>query len=96
MGIVVHRIDAPFVTGPVMGGVQDAVHDRVSQIQIGRGHVDLGPQRFLAIRELTAFHPGKEIQILCHGAIAKRAVESSRRQRKGDHPNQILTSARRS
>ena len=44
MRIVVHRIDAPFVTRAVMLGVQDAVHDRVAEQHVRVRHVDFGSQ----------------------------------------------------
>ena len=43
--IVVHRIDAPLVAGAVMFGMQNAVHHRVAHVEVGRRHVDPGPQR---------------------------------------------------
>ena len=44
VGVVVHGVDAPLVAGAVMRGVQDAVHDRVAHVEVGRGHVDLGAE----------------------------------------------------
>ena len=42
--IVVHRVDAPLVTRPMMLGVQNAVHHRIAHVQIGRSHINLRPQ----------------------------------------------------
>ena len=42
--VVVHGIDAPLVAGAVMLGVEDAVHDGVAQVEVGRRHVDFGAQ----------------------------------------------------
>ena len=44
VGVVVHGVDAPLVAGAVMRGVEDAVHDRVAHVEVGRGHVDFGAQ----------------------------------------------------
>ena len=44
VGVIVHRIDAPFVSGAVMLSVQNAVHHRIAQVQVRRGHVDFGAQ----------------------------------------------------
>ena len=44
MGKIVHRVDAPFVTGPVVGYSQNPVNHRVPHIQVGRSHINLGPQ----------------------------------------------------
>ena len=42
---VVHRVDAPVVAGPVVRDAANAVDGRVPHIHVGRGHVDLGPER---------------------------------------------------
>ncbi len=41
---IVGRIDAPLVTSALMVGVANAVHDRVSQVEIGGSHIDFGPE----------------------------------------------------
>ena len=41
---VIHGINAPLVTGPMMLGVQNAVHHRIAHIKVRRTHVDLRPQ----------------------------------------------------
>ncbi len=74
MGVIVHGIDAPGVAGAVMALVLDAVQDRVPQIQVGGGHVDLGPEGPGAVRKLPGPHPLKQVQVLCHGPVAVRAV----------------------
>ena len=42
---VVGRVDAPGVAGPRMRRVHDPVQDRVAQVDVGRGHVDLRARR---------------------------------------------------
>ncbi len=37
---VVHWVDAPFVTGSRMRGVEDAIHDGVSHVEVRVCHVD--------------------------------------------------------
>ena len=44
VGVVVHGIDAPLVAGALVRGVEDAVHDRIAHVEVGRGHVDFGAQ----------------------------------------------------
>ena len=56
VGKVIARVDAPLVTGLMVMGVADAIEDRVTQVHVARGHVDLGAQRAGAIRELTCLH----------------------------------------
>ena len=55
-------------------GVADAVEDRVAQVDVRRGHVDLGAQRTGAVRELAGLHAGEQVEVLFHGAVAERAV----------------------
>ncbi len=71
---IVHRVDAPRIAGAVVRGVQDAVHDRVAQVEVGRGHVNPGAERPRAVRELAGAHLRKEVQVLLDGAVAVRAV----------------------
>ena len=58
---VVHRIDAPFVAGAVMLGVQDAVHHGIAQVEIGRRHIDFRPQNARAIGEFAGSHALEQI-----------------------------------
>src|SRR5262245_1826560 len=74
MRVVVHWIDAPLVSGPVVLHVKNAIHHRVAHIQVGRRHVDLGPQSTRAVRKLAVFHSLKQIEVLLDGAIAVRAL----------------------
>ena len=61
--VVVHRIDAPLAAGAVMVGMKNAVHDRVTHIKIGRGHVDFGAQHARAIGEFAFSHALEEVEI---------------------------------
>ena len=74
VGKVVHRVDAPLVAGAVVVGVEDAVHHRVAQVDVGRGHVDLGAQRARALGELARAHALEQVQVLLHRAVAVGAV----------------------
>ena len=40
---VVHRVDAPRIARAMVRDAPDAIKGRVAQIEVGRGHVDLGP-----------------------------------------------------
>ena len=71
---VVHRIDAPLVAGAVMLGVQDAVHHRVAHVEVGRGHVDLGPQGARAVGKFAGLHALEQVEVLFDGAVAIGAV----------------------
>ena len=74
VGEVIVGVDAPLVTGLVVMGMTDAVHDRVAQVHVRRGHVDLGAQHTLAVFKLTGGHAGEQIQVLFNAAVAERAV----------------------
>ena len=54
MRIVVHRIDAPFIAGTVVFGMQDTVHDGVAQQHVRVRHVNLGTEHFLSVGEFAA------------------------------------------
>jgi hypothetical protein len=60
----------------VVAGVQDAVHDRVAQQQVARGHVDPGPQRAAAVGELAGAHAREQVEVLVDAAVAPGAVAS--------------------
>ena len=70
---VVHRVDAPLVAGAVMLGVEDAVHDGVAHVEVGRRHVDFGAQGARAIRKFAGLHACEQVEILFDAAIAVRA-----------------------
>ena len=72
--VVVHRVDAPLVAGAVMLGVEDAVHDGVAHVEVGRRHVDLGAQGACAVGEFAGLHAREEVEIFLDGAIAIGAV----------------------
>ena len=72
--VVVHRIDAPRVAGPMVRGVADPVERRVAHVEVGRRHVDLRAQHVRAVGELARAHPREQIEVLLDRAIAIRAV----------------------
>ncbi len=39
---IVHRVDAPFISGPVVIETLDAVQHRVAHVHVGRRHIDAG------------------------------------------------------
>src|SRR5215211_3566160 len=74
MRIVVARINGPFVASAWMGGVEYPIQHGIAQIDIAGGHVYLGAQHASAIREIPCPHSAEQIEVLLHGAVAKRAV----------------------
>ncbi len=71
---IVDRVNAPFVAGAVVFHVQDAIHHRVAQVYIGRGHVDLGAQDLGAVRKLAGFHAREEVEVFFDRTLAVGAV----------------------
>ena len=74
MRIVVHRIDAPFIAGTVVFGMQDTVHDGVAQQHVRVRHVNLGTEHFLSVGEFAGPHAGEKVKILLHTAVAPRTL----------------------
>ena len=73
VGEIVHGVDAPGVAGAMVGGVDDAVHDRVAQVDIARSHVDLGAQDAGALGKFALAHAGEQVQVLLHAAVPEGA-----------------------
>ena len=63
---VVHRVHAPGVAGAVVRGLADAVHDRIAQVEVGMGHVDLRAQDLAPVLELARAHAPEEVEVLLH------------------------------
>jgi hypothetical protein len=74
VGPVVGGVDAPGVACAGMLGVQDTVHDGVAQVDVGRAHVDLGPQHSRPVGKVALAHTPKEVEVLFDGAVAVGAV----------------------
>ena len=74
MGEVVHRVDAPLVTGLVVFRKLNAVQHRIAHHDERRGHVDFGTQTRFAFFEATGTHFFKQCQVLFYAAIAVWAV----------------------
>ncbi len=76
MGIIIHGIYLPTVSGTMVVCLLYAVDHRIAHVQIGAGHVDLGAQGFTAIRKFSGFHAAEKIEIFCNAAIPVWAVLS--------------------
>jgi hypothetical protein len=48
----------------MMSRMPNSIHRRITEVHVGRSHVDFGSQRLLAVFELTFFHSLKQIEIL--------------------------------
>ena len=56
MGKVIHRVNAPGITGIVMSHMSHTVDNRVAHIHVRRCHIDLRTQYLLTILVLTSLH----------------------------------------
>src|SRR5215203_3157052 len=74
VGEVVQRIDAPLVAGSRVSRVQDPVQHRVAHVDVGRSHVDPGPEHSGAVRKLTRAHALEQVEILIDRTVAPGAV----------------------
>src|SRR5579863_4728268 len=77
---VVTRIDAPLRAGARMLRVQDAIENRIAQIDIPRSHIDLGSQHPRAVWKLAGAHAAEKVETLLHWTIAVRAFSARFRQ----------------
>ncbi len=81
VGVVVARIDRPFVAGARMMRMQDAVEHGIAQIDVARGHVDLRPQHARAVREFAGLHAAEQVEVFLDRAVAERRVLAGLGQR---------------
>ena len=76
VSVIVSRINAPFVSGAMMFGMPDAIHNRVTHQHVLVRHVDLGTQHVCPVGKLTGTHAKKQIQILLDRTTAVRTVDT--------------------
>jgi len=69
---VVHRIDLPPCAGAVMGGINNAVYNRVTHVHVRGGHINACPEHTTALFIRTLVHAIEEIEVLLNGAVAIR------------------------
>ena len=70
---VVHRVNAPLIAQMVVGDMTDAIQHRVTEVNIGRGHIDFGPEAPFAVRILARLHITEDFQIALGGSIPRGA-----------------------
>ncbi len=73
---IVERINAPFIAGAVMGGMEDAVNNRISHNHIRRRHVDFRTEHLLAVRILAVLHFLEELQVFLDTSISIRTLNA--------------------
>ena len=77
MSEVVHGIDSPLRPRAVMRYLDDAVDDGVTEVHVGRSHIDLRAKDHRAFLELARIHPMEEVQTLLSGSITEGACRPS-------------------
>ena len=87
---IVAGIDRPCCAGARMLGVQDAVEDRIAEVDVARRHVDLGAEHASAVREFAGAHAAEEIEILLDRAATEGAVAAGLGQRTAGDPHLLL------
>jgi hypothetical protein len=55
-------------------GVDYAVDDRISKVDVGRCHVDLGPKHARPVGKLTRTHAREQVEVLLGGSSSEGAV----------------------
>ena len=56
----------------VVRHMADAVYDRIAEMDVGRGHVDLGPEAPFAVGILAVAHRVEYLKVAFRGRIARR------------------------
>jgi hypothetical protein len=72
--VVVGRINAPAIAGPVVRRVADPVQRRIAHVDVGRRHVDAGANDVRAVGKLAFAHSPKQVEALIGGAVSIRTV----------------------
>ena len=80
VGKGVHRVDAPGVARVVVRGAANAVDGWVAQVDVGRGHVNLGAQHGCTIGQLAIAHFAKACKVFSGSSRAERAVDAGLRK----------------
>ena len=78
---IVHRIDAPFISGVMVSHMSHTVDDRISHIDIRGCHIDFCAKHTAAVLKFSVFHLLEQFQVFLNAAVSVRAVFSRLCQR---------------
>src|SRR5690606_39674094 len=78
---VVHWVNAPLVTRPVMVRMFDAIHDGITHVHVGVRHVYFGAEYFFSVAILTRAHCCKKFEVFLYAPRSIWAFRSLRRGR---------------
>ena len=70
---VIHRINAPCITGSVVSHMSYTIDDRVTHIHIRRCHVNFCTENLFSIGIFALFHFFKKLKVFFYGTVAVRA-----------------------
>ena len=70
VGVVVHGINAPLVARAVVVLMNDAIHNGVAHVHIGRSEVNFGSEGAAAVGKFALAHAFKQVEILFHATVA--------------------------
>src|SRR5215216_2208016 len=72
---IVHRVELPAGPGAVMRRLmQDAIHDRVTHVDVRVRHVDLSPQHARTTGDFAVFHALGKVMFLSSTPFGLRGV----------------------
>ena len=73
---VVHRIDAPLVSGTVMRGMLDTVKKRIAEHHIRACHIDLGPEHLFTVSIFSVTHLAEKPEVFLHAPVPVRTLHT--------------------
>ena len=71
---IIGRVNAPVSAGARVRGVQNAVENRIAQVDIPRAHIDFRAQHAGAVRKFSPSHATEEVKVFAGEAVAVWAV----------------------
>ncbi len=66
---IIHRVDFPCGAGAMMGSLDDAVHNGITEMHIGRRHVDLCTEHSRTLIKFAIVHADEKIEIFFRCAV---------------------------
>src|SRR4030042_5971096 len=69
---IIHRVNVPFVSCPVMSCFYNPVNDGIAHMHVRRSHVYPGPENPAALLKFSFIHPVEQIETLLRGAFPER------------------------
>ncbi len=77
---IIHRINAPLIACILVRKVCHTIDNRITHVDVGRGHIYFGPKRLLSVRKDAVLHLLKKAKVLFHRPLTARIVLAGLRQ----------------